>query len=36
MRPMSMRQMHALCYERGIEFDPALVPNLPHDKPVGK
>ena len=27
MRPMSMRQMHALCYERGIEFDPALVPN---------
>jgi hypothetical protein len=27
MRPMSMREMHALCYERGIEFDPALVPN---------
>ena len=27
MRPMSMREMHALCYERGIEFDPGLVPN---------
>jgi hypothetical protein len=27
MRPMSMREMHALCYERGIEFDPSLVPN---------
>ena len=27
MRPMSMRQMHALCYERGIEFDPGFVPN---------
>ena len=27
MRPMSMREMHALCYERGIEFDPAFVPN---------
>jgi hypothetical protein len=27
MRPMSMGEMHALCYERGIEFDPALVPN---------
>lgn len=25
MRPMSMRQMHALCYESGIEFDPAEV-----------
>jgi hypothetical protein len=23
---MSMREMHALCYERGVEFDPALVP----------
>jgi hypothetical protein len=23
---MSMREMHALCYERGIEFDPASVP----------
>jgi hypothetical protein len=23
---MSMREMHALCYERGIEFDPALAP----------
>jgi hypothetical protein len=23
---MSMRQMHALCYESGIEFDPAEVP----------
>ena len=27
MRPMSMREMHALCYERGIEFDPGFVPN---------
>ena len=27
MRPMSVRQMHALCYERGIEFDPGLVPH---------
>ena len=26
MRPMSMREMHALCFERGIEFDPAIVP----------
>ena len=26
MRPMSVRQMDALCYERGIEFDPAEVP----------
>ncbi len=26
MRPMSVRDMHALCYERGIEFDPANVP----------
>jgi len=26
MRPMSVREMHALCYERGIEFDPANVP----------
>ena len=26
MRPMSVREMHALCYERGLEFDPALVP----------
>jgi hypothetical protein len=26
MRPMSMRQMHTLCYESGIEFDPAEVP----------
>jgi hypothetical protein len=26
MRPMSMRQMHALCYESGIELDPAEVP----------
>jgi hypothetical protein len=23
---MSMREMHALCYERGMEFDPAMVP----------
>jgi hypothetical protein len=23
---MSMRDMHAFCYERGIEFDPANVP----------
>jgi hypothetical protein len=23
---MSMRDMHALCYERGMEFDPANVP----------
>ena len=26
MRPMAVREMHALCYERGLEFDPALVP----------
>lgn len=26
MRPMSVREMHALCYERGLEFDPAMVP----------
>ena len=26
MRPMSMREMHALCFERGIEFDPATLP----------
>jgi hypothetical protein len=26
MRPMSVRDMDALCYERGIEFDPADVP----------
>jgi hypothetical protein len=26
MRPMSVREMDALCYERGIEFDPADVP----------
>ena len=26
MRPMSVRQMDALCYERGIEFDPENVP----------
>ena len=26
MRPMSVREMHALCYERGMEFDPAMVP----------
>ena len=26
MRPMSVREMAALCYERGIEFDPADVP----------
>jgi hypothetical protein len=25
MRPMSLREMDALCYERGIEFDPAEV-----------
>jgi hypothetical protein len=24
---MSVREMDALCYERGIEFDPAEVPN---------
>jgi hypothetical protein len=23
---MSMREMHALCYERGLEFDPTMVP----------
>jgi hypothetical protein len=23
---MSVREMHALCYERGMEFDPAMVP----------
>jgi hypothetical protein len=23
---MSMREMHALCYERRMEFDPAMVP----------
>lgn len=27
MRPMSMRQMHTLCYESGIEFDPGFVPD---------
>lgn len=27
MRLMSMRQMHTLCYESGIEFDPGFVPN---------
>ena len=27
MRPMSVREMDALCYERGIEFDPSLVSN---------
>ncbi len=26
MRPMSVREMDALCYERGVEFDPANVP----------
>src|SRR5579862_3986077 len=26
MRPMSVREMDALCYERGIEFDPGEVP----------
>jgi hypothetical protein len=26
MRPTSVREMHALCYERGMEFDPAMVP----------
>ena len=26
MRPMSMREMHALCFERGVEFDPATLP----------
>ncbi len=26
MRPMSVREIHTLCYERGIEFDPAMVP----------
>ena len=26
MRPMSVREMDALCYERGIEFDPTDVP----------
>ena len=26
MRPMSVREMHALCFERGMEFDPAMVP----------
>lgn len=26
MRPMSVRQMHTLCYESGIEFDPANMP----------
>lgn len=24
---MSMRQMHALCFESGIEFDPGLMPD---------
>jgi len=27
MRPMSVREMDALCYEHGIEFDPANVPS---------
>ena len=26
MRPMSVREIDALCYERGIEFDPAPAP----------
>ncbi len=26
MRPMSMRERDALCYERGIEFDPSEAP----------
>ena len=26
MRPMSVREMDALCYERGIEFDPENLP----------
>jgi hypothetical protein len=25
MRPMSMREIDALCYERGVEFDPETV-----------
>jgi hypothetical protein len=28
---MSVRQMDALCYERGIEFDPAEVPAELHE-----
>ena len=27
MRPMSVREMDARCYERGIELDPAEVPD---------
>jgi hypothetical protein len=27
---MSVRQMDALCYERGIEFDPAELPGEPY------
>jgi hypothetical protein len=38
MRPMSVREMDALCYERGVEFDPADVPlglaELAHGAPV--
>ena len=26
MRPISVREMDALCYERGIEFDPENLP----------
>jgi hypothetical protein len=26
MRPMSVREMDALCYERGMEFDPENLP----------
>jgi Uma2 family endonuclease len=26
MRPMSVREMDALCYERGLEFDPENLP----------
>jgi len=26
MRPMSVREMDALCYERGIEFEPENLP----------
>ena len=31
MRPMSVREMDTLCYERGIEFDPAEVPAEFHE-----
>lgn len=27
MRPMPVREMNALCYERGIEFDPGFAPD---------